>query len=515
MTVSPIGTLDFGASERPNDTVFFWKDEIWTYGRLHYDVNLVARYLKSKGIEARDRIVLHLPNSPHLLICLLACFRLNAVAVPVNNRFKAQELTSVFQRVEPKYYIGSRAFELEMLRVDEASIARNFRLIFSTTEAFDREVWQVHFTCLSGEIQGLYSTPDDVALLLPTSGTTGDPKIVIHTSGTLAAITEQYHSLGLRDDDIMLTASPIVHAGGLFNFLSSLRHTGPMIMVGAFDAHAVLDEIEARGCTWFNGLPFMFDQLTKAQKERYRNTSSLRLCISSGDVCSLKVQRDFQDLFGCPLSSAWASTKAATSLAISPHDTTAFLGSPNGRYRIADDMGAAVSTTQAGELWVEGPNVSPGYWLSPNEVDHHPAGWFRTGDIMSENNHGALHFVGRKKNLIIRGGSNISPVDVEVAIRKHPAVQEAAVFGIPDDQLGEVLGVIIEAVDAQSFPDVADILKATRNHLSDYKVPDHAIAVNQIPRAANGKIERKSLLEVFYREAANRLRLEAKVGRAR
>lgn len=515
MTMNPVDTLDAGALERPNDTAFFWKGETWTYARLQGDVNFVAAYLSNKGIDIHDRIALHLPNSPHLLICLLACFRLGAVAVPINNRFKAQELTSVFQRVEPRYYIGSKAFESEILRVGETLIPANSRLIFSTISEFDREAWQSPAVDSSDMIRGRRSSPDDVMLLLPTSGTTGDPKVVIHTAKTLSAVTKQYQALGLQDDDIMLTASPIVHAGGLFNFLSSLRRTGPMVMLGAFDAHSVLDEIEARRCTWFKGLPFMFDQLARAQTERYRDTSSLRLCVSSGDVCSAKVQRDFLDLFGCPLSSAWACTEAATSLAICPKDNVAFLGSPSGRYRITDETGLAVPRTQPGELWVEGPNVSPGYWISPSEIERHAQGWFRTGDIMSEGNDGALRFFGRQKNLIIKGGSNISPVEVETAIRAHPDVQDAAVFGIPDEQLGETLGALIEAVDVQSFPGVADILQATRHRISDYKVPDHAIAVGQIPRAANGKIDRKSLLEIFYRETANSVRPATKIGHSR
>lgn len=503
MTMNPINALDIGALKRPNDIAFFWRKETWTYARLQKDVDLVAVYLSDEGIGPSDRVVLHLPNSPHLLICLLACFRIGAVAVPVNNRFKSQELTIVFRCVEPKFYIGSKAFEPEISCIDGSLLAANSRLIFSTAAEFDRCHWPSLSDGSSKLTVGHTPSPNDAVLLLPTSGTTGDPKIVVHTAGTLAAIMDQYDALGLQDDDVMLTASPIVHAGGLFNFLSSLRRIGPMVMVGSFDAHSVLDEIEARQCTWFKGLPFMFDQLIKAQKERCRDTSSLRLCISSGDVCSSRVQRDFQDLFGCLLSSAWASTEAATSLYLCPTDNAAFMGSPTGRYLVADETGLQVPRTQAGELWVEGPNVSPGYWISPNQIDGHPDGWFRTGDIMVEDRDRILRFVGRKKNLIVKGGSNISPVEVEAAIRAHPDVRDAAVFGIPDEQLGEILGALIEATDARSFPGIPEILRATRNHLSDYKVPDHAVMVDQIPKAANGKIDRKSLLQVYHRESAN------------
>jgi acyl-CoA synthetase (AMP-forming)/AMP-acid ligase II len=267
------------------------------------------------------------------------------------------------------------------------------------------------------------------------------------------------------------------------------------VLFERFDPHAVLDAIEQHGCSWQVGLPFMFAAMLEGQRLRRRNVEALRFCLSADDVCPPQLQREFGIEFGVPLRSTWGATEAIGSLTYGLQPGPISRIAPGAQLHLLDDAGATVSRGEVGELLLRGPNVSVGYWGGPDVIEGAPKdGWYQTGDLMRQDGRGNLWFMGRKKDIIIRGGSNISPVEVEAVLRAQPAVRDAAVVGIPDDTLGQrVVGFVQLEHDAPS--EIAnEILDAARTQLADYKMPERLQVVSSIPRNGFGKTDRKALL---------------------
>jgi acyl-CoA synthetase (AMP-forming)/AMP-acid ligase II len=243
------------------------------------------------------------------------------------------------------------------------------------------------------------------------------------------------------------------------------------------------------------GLPFMFATLFEAQRARPRRVDSLRLCLTGGDVCPLWLQESFPSRFGTPLRSIWSATETLCSLTYSLQPGPVHRIVTGAQLRLIDDRGAPVPRGHVGELILRGPNVTIGYWTGPGRIDGvGKDGWYHTGDLMRQDEKGDLWFVSRKKDLIIRGGSNISPIEVERVLMAHPAVCDAAVIGIPDVILGQRVVGLVKLADNSGKSILDDILANAKARLADYKVPEWLEVVNEIPKNALGKIDRKSLL---------------------
>jgi long-chain acyl-CoA synthetase len=285
----------------------------------------------------------------------------------------------------------------------------------------------------------------------------------------------------------------MVHGPGLFTFLLSVSCGAPMVMVDRFDPDAVLDRIESHGCTWMLGLPFMYDALLERQRKQPRKVGSLRHCRCGGDVCSTQLQVDFEAAFGAPLRNMWAATEVVGALreGLQPGPVTRI--APGAQIRLVDDEGRDVPRGEVGELLVRGPYVTVGYWVAPDRIDDASRdGWYHSGDLMRQGEGDELWFVGRKKDLIVRGGSNISPVEVEQVLLSHPLVRDAAVFGVPDPVLGQRVAAVVQLSSGAGNAALGAILKDTKQQLADYKAPERLWAVDTVPRGPLGKVDRRA-----------------------
>jgi long-chain acyl-CoA synthetase len=492
------------------ENVAFVKDkEIWSYGRLASEVERLGRGLVKRGIRPGDRIALHMANLPELIVAYHACFRVGAIAAPLNIRFKTVELRPLLQRLRPALYIGQAALYSQIAPIDSSTLGSNCRFVVDGSVNDSRvQPWTSLFAERDGEpLQGALDT-DAPAVLLTTSGTTGQPKFVTHTLATLSKTAELTEHWGLDSDQIVTLFCPMVHASGLFTMLACIRWGAPFVLIERFEPDATLDAIERHRCTWVVGLPFMLAALLQRQRASERDVNSLRTCLVGGDVCPPWLQEQFSSIFGVPLRSIWASTEAAGFLTYSLQSGPVSRIAPGAQVRLVDDNDLPVTRGEIGELVVRGPNVAIGYWAGPRQItDARKAGWYHTGDLMRQDDHGDLWFVSRKKHLIIRGGSNISPVEVERVLMAHPAVRDAAVVGVPDPVLGErVAGVVQLSEYAQSVePD--EILNFATERLADYKVPEALEIVDQIPRNTLGKIDRQSVLTMILNCASPDTRL--------
>jgi acyl-CoA synthetase (AMP-forming)/AMP-acid ligase II len=508
MIMTPIDVLYQRAKTSPMKVAFSRDGEIWTYERLAAEVDHLAHGLVRRGVRKGDRVALHMANLPEFIVASHACLRTGVIAAPLNIRLKTAELTPLLQRLQPTLYIGQAALYDRVASIDSSILAANSRFVVDGPVNDPRvQPWTSLFADVNGEPFQRTLDAGAHAVLLATSGSTGRPKFVIHTLATLSKIAESYEHLDLDENQISALAMPMVHASGLFTTLAFMRFGVPFALLERFDPDALLDAIVRHRCTWLPGLPFMFTALLQRQRAHARNVDSLRSCLSAGDVCPAHAQDQFPSVFGVPLRSFWAATESLGSLTygLQPGPVTRI--TKNAQVRLVGDDKMPVSPGEVGELALRGPNVTIGYWAGPGLIEGAPEnGWFYTGDLMRQDGNGDLWFVSRKKHLIIRGGSNIAPVEIERVLMAHPAVRDAAVIGVPDPELGERVAGFVQLADGEPCAEVNEILAHVAGRLADYKVPESLQIVHEIPRNATGKIDRQMLLKI--RTASSNLPLK-------
>jgi long-chain acyl-CoA synthetase len=494
--MTPISALYRWAETRPGQVAFITGKQTWSYRRLATEADRLARALRARGVGEGDRVALHMANLAELAVAYYACFRVGAIAAPLNTKLKASELRPLLKHLQPSLYLGQANLYSQVADIEPAVLAANARYVVGGAVEDDwAQPWADLFKG-ADESSSLHDGDIDApAVLLTTSGTTGAPKLVTHTPATLSAASDACVLIGFADKQTAINAVPMVHSSGLVTFLACIRFGAPMILFERFDTDSVLDAIEPYRCSWMLGLPFMFVDMMRRQRARARKVDALRFCLSSGDVCPMQLQQEFPDVFGVPLRSVWASTEATVgSFAYGRQPGPVSRIAPGAQVRLVDDDGAPVPRGDVGELLVRGPSLTIGYWAGPGRVDDaKPDGWFHTGDLMRQGEDDDFWFVARKKDLIIRGGSNISPVEVERVLLAHSAVRDAAVFGVPDPALGQRVAAVVQLAENSGSAALDDILVNTKAKLADYKVPERLKIVGAIPRNALGKVDRKSL----------------------
>jgi long-chain acyl-CoA synthetase len=498
-------TLDHQVTTDRQKVVFTTDKGIWTNRLLTSEVDRLASGFVEHGIQPGDRIALHMANLPELVVAYQACFKIGAIAAPLNIRFKTAELEPLLQRLRPSLYMGQASVYDRVASVDSSILPADRRFLVDGPVT-DRRARP--WTGLLAGTRGITDQPpldvDAPAVLLTTSGTTGRPKFVIHTLATLAAIADSLGHWDLHRGQVAALACPMMHASGLFTVLACIHLGVPFVLVERFDPDVVLDAIERRKCTWLAGLPFMFAALLKHQRSRPRNVESLRTCLAGGDVCPPQLREEFSACFRVPLRTVWASTETCGSLTYGLQPGPVNRAVYGMQVRLVDDHHVPVPPSEVGELVLRGPNVSIGYWAGPGVIEDAPEdGWFHTGDLMRQDKNGDLWFVSRKKHLIIRGGSNISPIEVEQVLVSHPAVRDAAVVGVPDTELGQRVAGFVQLANGMTQTVTPNEIQAhVSQRLADYKVPESLTIVPEIPRNALGKIDRNLLLTMLSDQSA-------------
>jgi acyl-CoA synthetase (AMP-forming)/AMP-acid ligase II len=506
MPTTPIDALCLHATARPDATAFIHEDVVCTYYDLMIASERLACALLSRGVRHGGRVVLHMSNRLEMAYALYACFRIGAIACPMNLRYKTPELREMFQRLRPALYLGEERLYSMVEGIEPGILPTEKRFIAGPRESYKNAM---PWSALSAGVVCRSVPPLNdkhmPAILLTTSGTTGEPKFVTHTPATLAATAELFTYSHLNQEQVVLISAPMVHGSGLITFLACVGFGAAVVLVERFDPNIVLDQIEAHGCTCVSGLPFMFHAVLEQQRSRPRKINSLRHCFCVGDVCPIQLQGDFEQSFGTPLRSVWGSTEASGALtyALRPGPVSRIV--PGAQVRLVDEDGLMVPRGQVGELLVRGPEVAAGYWIEPGRIDKLATDdWFHRGDLMRQDASDCLWFVGRKKDVIVRGGSKISPIEIERVLLSHPLVRDAAVFGAPDTVLGQRVAAVVQLEDDGDDAAIDHILSATREQLADYKVPELLVAVDAVPRNPLGKIDREALAETVLGVPAHR-----------
>ena len=390
-------------------------------------------------------------NGIDLAVAYYACFSAGFVAGPINNRYKAAKIEYVLEHSGARLYVSETA----------------------------APEWRA----------GGASRASGAALLLYTSGTTARPKGVIHTQRTLRGNASYMEAAGLTAADHTLLFTPMVHASGAIMLLISSIWIGATVtIVPAFDAGAVLDTWAQCGATIYMGLPTLIRALLAEQRARPRLISTGRLAICGGDAVPVPLQEEYAALFGHRIVEGFGMTEGLPTILNLPD--------ANRPGTMGRAMGDAELRVVDGELWMRGSGITPGYWGETPFED----GWLKTGDLVSIDGDGYVWFRGRKKEIIIRGGSNLSPQEIEEAIYKHPAVAEVGVIGEPDSYWGEVVVAFVALREGHAASE-AEVVTFARQHLADYKVPERIVFLPVLPKGATGKVQRRALKELLAQPA--------------
>ncbi len=495
-----IGALRFRAERTPDKMAYVTGSDIWTYRRLLEESERLAEALRGLGIAPGDRVALHMTNVPEIILAYYACFLLGAIASPLNIRIKAAELHPLLRRLRPALYLGQRQLYPEIADLEADILPLDRRFVTGGEPADAARPWQ---ELMRGGTEQKTKGPmmevdaNAPAALLSTSGTTGEMKLVAHTAASLGASADAYRDFALSENDVAVMLYPMMHAGGLFTFSGCIRFGAPMAFLERFDPEVALDAIEAQRCTWLPAFPYAFAELTQHQQAHPRDVSSLRETFTGGDVPPEALEKEFQKTFGRPYRNVWGSTESGMAIAVGLHPGPVSRVPTTTEIRIIDEAGKDLPRGEEGEMLLRAPTVAAGYWQGPGKIQAFPNGWFATGDIMRQGEGNEIWYIARKKELIVRGGSNIAPVEVEQALKSNPAVKDAAVFGVPDPELGQRVAALVQLTDNASLDDIrADV--ATR--LADYKVPEQLKAVDTIPRNSLGKVDRQALAGLLSEE---------------
>ncbi len=478
----------------------------------------LAAGLRSLGIQSGDRIMVMMLNCPEVIIAYQAIARAGAVIIPIMPLLKAPEVRYIAQNSGAKAVITSPVL-LPMLRATLADMP-GMQHIISTGDAGLPEApeqdngsaYTVHryqdivargtnyADHYLADLPGIMPALDNTAVTIYTSGTTGSPKGVMLTHRNLIANAMggagEAEALAPRSDEVQLAVLPLAHSFGLLVSNVAYLSGATIVMQPRFDTGAVLAAIERYRITGFAGVPAMFVALLYSPDAGKYNTSSLQYCVSGSAPLPVAILQGFEQKFGCRILEGYGLTEASAALTGHSREMEVRPGSVGKplagvEIQIVDENDQPLPVGEVGEVIARGPNVMQGYYNMQEETRTAMRnGWLHTGDMGRFDEDGYLYIVERKKDLIIRGGFNIYPRDVEEVLNRHPAVIESAVIGIPSERMGEEVKAFVVARE----PVAAEHLKAfCRESLANYKTPSEIEFVDTLPRNAVGKIDKKEL----------------------
>jgi long-chain acyl-CoA synthetase len=483
--------------ENPGAPALFCNNETMSYRDLDQSSGRLARWLIDQGLQPGDRVAIHWSNSIEVVQIFFAVFKAGLIAVPVNTRLKPPEAAWILEHSQSTICFSEPALApvAEEARARSKSL-QSIRTILPALSAYSR-----------GSLPEVQDRQP--AVILYTSGSTSRPKGAVHTHRTLGEATWQVARNFLNRTDIVLTMTQMMHAAGLgADLLPAISAGIPAVLLPAFTPGGVLDAIERFHCTYTFGLPALLQFVVDEQVRMPRDISSLRTVVAGGDCVPVKLQERFAAVFGVPLQEAIGMSETFP-IAFNPKGAIrpGSLGLPDPLVKLAivDCNDTQLPDGEIGEIVVRSPANCAGYWNDPPATDALLRnGWLHTGDLGSRDSDGYFWFQGRKKESIIRAGSNISPQEVEEVLYQHPQVFEAGVIGIPDPADGELVVAFVSLRNGAAVSEQA-LREHARTYLADYKVPERIFFIPELPKGPTGKVDRRALKEMISRILVSRI----------
>ena len=464
-----------------------------SYAELDGRSARMARLLRERGVEAGDRVGIMLPNVPEFAVAYYGVLRAGGVVVPMNVLLKRREVAFAVGDSAARLVIAWHGFA-EEARAGASEAGADVLLV--EPQAFAELLAGVEPLDAVAE-----RAAPDTAVILYTSGTTGTPKGAELTHANLRRNVEAVLELfSIGGDDTILGALPLFHSFGQTCGLNAAVAAGARLaLLPRFVAAEALELIERRGVTLFEGVPTMFAALLNHPERERFDVSSLRRCVSGGAALPVEILRGFEEAFGCIILEGYGLSETSPVACFNHRGRECRPGSIGTPIRgvamkAVDDARNEVPQGQVGEIAIRGHNVMKGYWRRPEATAEaiDADGWFYTGDMARVDEQGRFFIVDRKKELIIRGGYNVYPREIEELLYEHPAVLEAAVVGVPHAELGEEVGAAVALVPGAlvNERELRDYLKGL---LAAYKYPRHLWFVDALPKGPTGKILKREI----------------------
>jgi long-chain acyl-CoA synthetase len=468
-------------------------DLVLTYDQLDEWSARVAGLLAARGVEPGDRVGLMLPNVPQFPMLYYGVLRVGAVVVPMNPLLKAREIEFYLGDSGAKLIFAWHATAGEAAKGAEAAGADSVAV---APAEFDRLLGNhPPETAVAGRAD------DDTAVILYTSGTTGKPKGAELTHANLlrnAAVsgTTLFH---LEPEDVVMGCLPLFHSFGQTCGLNAAVGGGACLtLLPRFDPGKALEVIQRDRVTVFEGVPTMYVALLNHPRRGDYDVSSLRVCVSGGAALPVEVLRGFEDAFGCIILEGYGLSETSPVASFNHPDRErkpGSIGTPiqGVEMRLVGPGGEDAPAGEVGEIAIRGHNLMKGYWRREEATrEAVPDGWLRTGDLARQDQDGYFFIVDRKKDLIIRGGYNVYPREVEEVLYEHPAVAEAAVVGIAHPTHGEEVGAAV-VLKPGAEADPAELQAFCKERIAAYKYPRHVWLEAALPKTATGKVLRREV----------------------
>ena len=469
-------------------------DEVLTYSALDRLASQLVTLLREHGIEPGDRVGLMLPNVAQFPIAYYGILRAGAVVVPINPLLKEREV---------EYYLGDSGARLLLAWQDVAAEAvagakaAGVDFLIVVPDAFESVL-----AALSPAADPISRADADTAVVLYTSGTTGKPKGAELSHGGLnrnqAVFARTLIEIG--PDDVVMGCLPLFHVFGMSCGMNTAISNGAMLtLIPRFTPAKALEVIQRDRVTVFEGVPTMYAAMLGVPDRDKYDVSTLRCCVSGGAALPVEVLRSFEEVFACIILEGYGLSESSPVAAFNHPNAErrpGSIGTPieGVRMRLVDDHRRPVAAGEIGEIQIAGHNVMKGYWNNPDAtaatVD--ADGWLSTGDLARQDDDGYFFIVDRKKDLLIRGGYNVYPREVEEVLYEHPAVAEAAVVGIPHPSLGEEIGAAVQLkAGATATPE--ELRDHVKQRIAAYKYPRAVWIVADLPKGPTGKILRREI----------------------
>jgi long-chain acyl-CoA synthetase len=463
------------------------------YSALEQTTQMMAGLLAEKGVDVGDRVGVMLPNLPYFPIAFFGALRRGAAVIPLNPLLKSREVGFQLGNAGAKALIGWHGFadaaragseeaEAELILVEPGEFEKQLAAASPLSEVAERD-------------------DQDDGVILYTSGTTGTPKGARLTHGALRSATRI--AVDLVDpspDSVTFGALPLFHVFGLTCGLNtSVAAGGCLTLLPRFEAAKALEILERDKVTVFLGVPTMYAALLHEEGSESADVSSLELCVSGGAAMPVEVLRAFEQRFDCKVLEGYGLSETTAIATFNRPDRERKPGSigipvEGVDVKLVDENEQEVAQGEVGEVWIRGPVVMRGYWNRPDATEEAltDGGWLKTGDLARVDEDGYYFIVDRKKELIIRGGFNVYPREIEEVIYEHPAVREAAVVGVPDERLGEEIAAAVVPKDGQQL-DPAELRDYVKDRVAAYKYPRQVWLLDELPKGPTGKILKREI----------------------
>ncbi|WP_068325230.1 long-chain-fatty-acid--CoA ligase [Janibacter terrae] len=483
------------AQAHPDRVAIKLDDAELTWAQLHGLAARAAGALRAAGLEPGDRVSLILPNVPAFPVLFYGTLLAGGIVVPMNPLLKAQEI---------EYFYTDSGAKFSFVWGDFAAEAQAGAEGTSTRVIASGPVGPSEEDLPAGEP---IATPveragDDTAVILYTSGTTGRPKgaELTHDNLDLNAKRSAEDIIGIRPDDVIMGCLPLFHVFGLTCGLNTaVRQGATLTLIPRFDPGKALEVIERDRVTIFEGVPTMYGAMLHHPAVQDTDKSSLRTCVSGGSSLPGETLREFEETFGVQLLEGYGLSETSPVASFNMLDQPTRPGTigraiPGCEMKLIGTDGQDVGPGEGvGEIAIRGDNIMKGYWGKPEATaEAIPDGWFRSGDIASVDEDGYYTIVDRKKDLIIRGGMNIYPREVEEVLYTHPDVLECAVVGVPHPELGEDVGAAVSLREGASG-DTEEIKQYVKDRIAAYKYPRTIWILDELPKGPTGKILKREI----------------------